>query len=312
MNNNKYIYIFLIMMLNIKNIFLTTSLSFLLGFYSICHLFIYIKRIEDVGNQNRTSFKEINFVLNEYENKYNKLQFEVIHLRCEINKLKKVVNNMKKNVESSFISPLSVSSLGTLDLSIDENVVCDELCDFNKELNEFHNLRSQGTSFTTNLVDDSNIDFDNDYFENNVDVQNNINNNENIINNNENIITNDYNLEQTTSSLESINYLKSIFGYEMVDTNNLNETNNRMNYKQNDNNINYNINTDINTNNNSNLNRNNNRAMSNNNLNYNDLDVNYIIKDENSINSYDSKSRKRSLSVSDVNWVGLTKKFIFG
>jgi hypothetical protein len=300
-------------MLNIKNIFLTTSLSFLLGFYSICHLFIYIKRIEDVGNQNRTSFKEINFVLNEYENKYNKLQFEVIHLRCEINKLKKVVNNMKKNVESSFISPLSVSSLGTLDLSIDENVVCDELCDFNQELNEFHNLRSQGTSFTTNLVDDSNIDFDNDYFENNVDVQNNINNNENTINNDndENIITNDYNLEQTTSSLESINYLKSIFGYEMVDTNNLNETNNRMNYKQNDNNINYNINTDINTNNNSNLNRNNNRAI-NNNFNYNDLDVNYIIKDENSINSYESKSRKRSLSVSDVNWVGLTKKFIFG
>jgi hypothetical protein len=288
-----------------------------LGFYSICHLFIYIKKIEDIGTQNRRSFEEINNNIYENEFKYKKLQNDVITLHFEVNKLKKIVKNMKIDVENSFVSPLSVSSLGTLDLSIDENVVCDELCDFNKELNEFHNLRSQGTSFTTNLVDDSNIDFDNDYFENNVDVQNNINNDENIINNNnENIITNDYNLEQTTSSLESINYLKSIFGYEMVDTNNLNETNNQINNNQNNNNINYNINyninTDINTNNNSNLNRNNNRSMSNNNFNYNDLDVNYIIKDENSINSYDSKSRKRSLSVSDVNWVGLTKKFIFG
>lgn len=295
MNNNKYIYILLLMVLNIKNIFFTTSLSFLLGFYSICHLFIYIKRIEDIGNQNRSSFKEINFVINEYENKYNKLQFEIASLRSEIDKLKKVVKNIQKNVDdSSFISPLSVSSLGTLDLSIDDNedkdnnIVCDELCNFNEELNEFHNLRSQGTSFTSNLVDDSNIDFDYE-------------NNENIINYNNDNINNDINkLEQTTSSIESINYLKSIFGYEMVDTN-----------KPDNFCINNNTNN-INTNTNNTYNNIDNNQYKKNNFNYNDLEVNYIIKDENSINSYDSKSRKRSLSVSDVNWVGLTKKFIFG
>jgi hypothetical protein len=293
MNNNKYIYISILMVLNIKNIFFTTSLSFLLGFYSICHLFIYIKRIEDVGNQNRSSFKEINFVINEYENKYNKLHFEIVSLRSEIDKLKKVVKNIQKNVDdSSFISPLSVSSLGTLDLSIDDNnentVICDELCNFNEELNEFHNLRSQGTSFTINLVDDSNIDF-------------NYENNENSINPNinDNNINNDNNkLEQTTSSIESINYLKSIFGYEMVDTN-----------KPDNFCINNNTNT-ININSINNIIDNN--QYKKNNFNYNELEVNYIVKDDNSINSYDTKSRKRSLSVSDVNWVGLTKKFIFG
>jgi len=288
MNNNKYIYTILLMVLNIKNIFLTTSLSFLLGFYSICHLFIYIKRIEDIGNQNRSSFKEINFVINEYENKYNKLQFEIVSLRSEIDKLKKVVKNIQKNVDSSksFISPLSVSSLGTLDLSIDDNnentIVCDELCNFNDELNEFHNLRSQGTSFTSNLVDDSNIDFDSDCYKNN----NNDNDNDNDNDNNENNI-----IEENSNSIDSVNYLKSIFGYEMIDSNKPNN---------------------ICINNNNNENNIVNNQLIKNNFNFDNLDINRIIKDDNSVNSYDSKSRKRSLSVSDVNWVGLTKKFIFG
>lgn len=310
MNNNKYIYILLLMVLNIKNIFFTTSLSFLLGFYSICHLFIYIKRIEDLGNQNRSSFKEINFVINEYETKYNKLHFEIISLRSEIDKLKKVVKNIQKNIDdSSFISPLSVSSLGTLDLSIDDNenydkdnnIICDELCNFNEELNEFHNLRSQGTSFNTNLVDDSNVDFDNYYSENNLNKENNIDSNDK-----------NNNLEQTTSSLESINYLKSIFGYEMVDTNKSDNfcINNNTNINNPNNNNTNNPNNPNNTNNTYNTIDNNKYIK--NSFNYNDLEVNYIIKDENSVNSYDSKSRKRSLSVSDVNWVGLTKKFIFG
>jgi hypothetical protein len=293
MNNNNYIYTIVLMMLNIKNIFLTTSLSFLFGFYSICHLFIYIKRIEDIGTYNRRSFEELNNNIYENDFKYKKLQNDVIRLHFEVNKLKKIVKCMKTDVENSFVSPLSVSSLGTLDISIDENdnnVVCDELCDFNDELKEFHELRSKGSSFNTNLVDDSNIDFEYD------------NDNEYI--DDENILfqdkqNNNTNLEQTTSSVDSINYLKSIFGYEMIeqknDTTVFNNTNNNI--------INNNINVDINNNINVNKNK----------INYNDLEINHIIKDDSSsINSYNSISRKRSLSVSDVNWVGITKKFIFG
>lgn len=296
--NNTYIYILLSMMLNIKNIFLTTSLSFLFGFYSICHLFVYIKRIEDIGTQNKSSFEEVHSIINDYEYKYNKLQFEVVSLRSEIDKLKKVVRNIQKNVnsniDSSFISPLSVSSLGTFDLSVDDEnkhgITCDELCDFN---NEFNELRSKGTSFdnsnsitnsfNTNLVDDSHFELNSDYDKYNIfnneknnDVNDNVNNNK----------TSEIELNQTTSSIESINYLKSIFGYEMVE-----ETKNDQK---------------INNDNNIHILKNNN--FSSNNV-YDELQVNRIIKDDNSIGSY---GKKRSLSVSDVNWVGLTKKFIFG
>lgn len=271
MNFTTYNYILLPMMLNIKNIFLTTSLSFLLGFYSVCHLLIYIKRIEDIGSQNRNSFDETHTTINEYEYKYNKLQFEVVSLRSEIDKLKKIVKNVQKNVDSSFISPLSVSSLGTLDLSIDENVIngitCDELCDFNKELNE---IRSKGTSFNTDLIDDSNFELSSDYYDNicnDTNKPNTINATNTMNKSNKSIDLN--------SSIESINYLKSIFGYELVEENNNNNAN----------------------------------AISNKKYNYDDLQVNRIIKDD---TSSIGSSKKRSLSVSDVNWVGLTKKFIFG
>jgi hypothetical protein len=307
--NNTYIYILLSMMLNIKNIFLTTSLSFLFGFYSLCHLFVYIKRIEDVGTQNRRSFEEVNIIMNDYEYKFNKLQFEVVSLRSEIDKLKKVVRSIQKNVDgSSFISPLSVSSLGTLDISIDENdnsntngITCDELCDFNKELIEirskgtsFDNTNSISNSFNTNLVDDSNFDLNSDYYDNNSNEKT----NELVNNNLENISSkkSELDLNQMTSSVESINYLKSIFGYEMIEEANNNYQINNNNYQLTDNNHQINNNDQL-TNN------------VYNNYNYDDLEVNRIVKDDNSIGSH---HKKRSLSVSDVNWVGITKKFIFG
>ena len=70
---------------NSKNIIFTSGLTFLLGLYSIYHLFIFIKQMDN----------KINNLKNEENNK-NKLEFEIIKINNEISsilyKLQKLEN----------------------------------------------------------------------------------------------------------------------------------------------------------------------------------------------------------------------------
>jgi len=270
----KLLYIDIETMIALKNIFLTSSLSFILGFYSLCNIFIYFKRIEHIQYRNRQSFFELNNTFETIEIKYNKLQYEVVCLKDELNEIKLLVNKLEK-YHDTFISP--VSSLETLDFSVNEDVICDELCNSQEK----YDIPSKITStpiiemepllfYNPSIVDDSHIDFS--YEEQNL---HNENNSSILINNDNDKSNSKSNNSEFTSSVDSINHLKSILGYQLVYEEDF--TNKCIQ-----------------------------RTTS---LSNEDVEVNRIIPEERTIIS---TRVKRSQSVSDVNWVGLTKRFIFG
>jgi hypothetical protein len=279
------LYIIIGNMNTLKNLFLTSSLSFILGFYSLCHIFIYFKRIEYAQQYNRKSFFQLNNTFEDIEIKFNKLQYEVVCLKDELSEIRDILSKLT-HIDNSFISP--VSSSETLDLSDDE-IICDELCN----INEKYIVPSKITSYPTininvdpsefynpQLVDDSHIEFSEDD-----ELQKNYN--ENIIphvtisDNSYKSVSLETKISQSTSnSIESINKLKSILGYQLVNTDDFSEDKCIV------------------------------RSFS---LSHEEVELNKIIPEdkESSVSSKTSRV-KRSHSVSDVNWVGLTKKFIFG
>jgi predicted nuclease with TOPRIM domain len=73
--------------MNIKNIFITTSLSVMFGYYSIYNIFNYLHDIKDKLNEITILEKK----LEETTNKYKELSFEFTNITCEINILSKKV-----------------------------------------------------------------------------------------------------------------------------------------------------------------------------------------------------------------------------
>jgi predicted nuclease with TOPRIM domain len=73
--------------MNIKNIFITTSLSVMFGYYSIYNIFNYLHDIKDKLNEITILEKK----LEETTTKYKELSFEFTNITCEINMLSKKV-----------------------------------------------------------------------------------------------------------------------------------------------------------------------------------------------------------------------------
>ena len=121
-------------MLSLKQLFITTSISVILGYFSIVHLFLHIKRIEDASE---LRFQQCQSLLNESNERYELLYNDYQKLKTEFAEYKS--QTYSHIVNQSFISPVSTAeSLIFSDDDTDHkntntNTICDELCTLTKE-----------------------------------------------------------------------------------------------------------------------------------------------------------------------------------
>lgn len=123
-------------MLSLKQLFITTSISVILGYFSIVHLFLHIKRIEDTSE---LRFQQCQSLLNESNERYELLYNDYQKLKTEFAEYKS--QSYSHIVNQSFISPVSTaeslifSDDDTDHKNTDRNAICDELCTLTKEPN---------------------------------------------------------------------------------------------------------------------------------------------------------------------------------
>ena len=129
----------LLLMMNIKNIFFTTSISIVFGVYSLYKIINHIHKLE-IKHKNHVN--NLNFLLEHsyvrYENikvEYTKLKEEIVSLKDKIIILEKQLTNSANNNDNNslFISPLTS---------------CDDLCELNN-----HNIAETVNAVELNIID---------------------------------------------------------------------------------------------------------------------------------------------------------------
>ena len=274
-------------MINIKNIFVTTSISIFCGVYSLYNIIYYIQRIEmKHHNQVENLNKMLDDTYKKYENikyEYLKMKDEIVTLNNKIIVLQDELNNQNNkcrlnpcinintNTNNDYISSDN-DSLKISECTDNNDIICDTLCKFNAispVMPSKESSNSLDTIFSEQLVDSPNFSLQ-DYSVS-LDIES---ESELIIKKEESYIFN---------SEESIKRLNEIF-------NDIGITHNNNNNNNNNNNI----------------------------LDYeSELDIVTPPPSKNSSfcsleNGSNQRIRKRSISVSEVNWIDITKKFIFG
>ena len=270
-------------MINIKNIFVTTSISIFCGVYSLYNIIYYIQKVEmkhhnHVENLN----KIIDDTYQKYENikhEYLKMKDMIVSLNNKIIVLEDEINRQTiYNEQKGFINKyhkincdsiscdtesLKLSEFTEFTDTDNDNIVCDTLCKLNPDFPSIPNKISSNsldTTFSDNFFNSNDIptkEYDNNLNE-----------------------FNDIGKSYVFTSEESIKKLNEIFNDIGITLSNINSNSNSK--------TNLNIET-----------------MS-------ELDIITPPPSKNSsFCSLENNPRKRSLSVSEVNWVDITKKFIF-
>jgi hypothetical protein len=126
-------------MMNIKNIFVTTSISIVFGVYSLYNIVHYIQRLE-IKHHNHVD--RLNKIIDETYQKYENIKNEYLKMKEEIvslnNKILTLEAEMKyrmsndKEFESSYISS-NTESLRLSDITDINDIVCDSLCNLSPD-----------------------------------------------------------------------------------------------------------------------------------------------------------------------------------
>lgn len=118
-------------MINIKNIFITTGISVLFGFYSIYNILEYINGIDRLY-MHRIS--ELQIKLDESTNKYKSLEFDYMIINTELIKLHDRVKELEEKneiLDTFFNSDNSVDATNEENNIFNDEIICDEYCDLN-------------------------------------------------------------------------------------------------------------------------------------------------------------------------------------
>jgi len=280
-------------MINIKNIFVTTSISIFCGVYSLYNIIYYIQKVEmkhhnHVENLN----KIIDDTYQKYENikhEYLKMKDMIVTLNNKIIVLEDEINRQTiYNEQKGFINKYSkincdYISSDTESLKLSEftdtdndNIVCDTLCKLNPDFPSIPNKISSNsldTTFSDNFFNSNDIPTKD--YDNNLNELNKLNELNELNEFNDMKLDNSIGKSYVFNSEESIKKLNEIFNDIGITLSNSK--------------TNLNIET-----------------MS-------ELDIITPPPSKNSsFCSLENYPRKRSLSVSEVNWMDITKKFIFG
>jgi len=235
---------YIIIMMNIKNIFVTTSISIFFGVYSLYNIVNYIQKLEIKHNN---QVEKLNKIIDETYKKYENIKYEYLKMKDEFvslnNKIQVLEEQIVKNIQPN-INYISSES----DLS--NSIICDTLCELSPD-KPLLPTRSESSNSLDSVFD----------FESNTVV-----------------ISTDLNSSQGImyNSTETINKLNEIF--DEIGIKRLSLKNPEFDSE---------VSTPPPTNNSS------------------------FCGSETGTNT-NTTIRKRSLSVNEVNWMDITKKFIFG
>lgn len=137
-----------IIMMNIKNIFITTGISVLFGVYSIYNILDYLRAL---NNHRVKQINRLQQLVNDTNKKYSDLQVKYVELQKNHTEL--CVSYEKINIEIHLLN-IKINQLHenkTIDINLTTfqdntcdkisntaNLVCDELCDLNTEIPRIH------------------------------------------------------------------------------------------------------------------------------------------------------------------------------
>jgi predicted nuclease with TOPRIM domain len=132
-----------IIMMNIKNIFITTGISVLFGVYSIYNILEYLRilnnhRVKQINNlqhlvnETNTKYKNLQMKYHELSSNYEEINKEINLLNIKIAELQE--NKMKDTATNIDIYTNNSSYPENLTL----NIICDELCNLNNEIPRVH------------------------------------------------------------------------------------------------------------------------------------------------------------------------------
>jgi hypothetical protein len=119
--------------MNIKNIFITTGISVLFGFYSFYNILEYINGIDRLYMY---KISELQIKLEESNNKYKSLETEYMIINKELIKLYDIVKELERKneiLDTFFTSNNNVDTSyeEEFNTSLNNQPICDEHCDLN-------------------------------------------------------------------------------------------------------------------------------------------------------------------------------------
>jgi hypothetical protein len=139
-----------IIMMNIKNIFITTGISVLFGVYSIYNILEYLRilnsyRVKQINNlrhlvnDTNTKYKDLQMKHDELHKNYNELSTNYEKINKEINLLNIKIAELQENKMKDNATDIDIY---TNNISYPEiptpNIICDELCNLNNEIPRVH------------------------------------------------------------------------------------------------------------------------------------------------------------------------------
>lgn len=142
-----------IIMMNIKNIFITTGISVLFGVYSIYNILEYLRvlnnhRVKQINslqhlvNDTNTKYKDLQMKHDELQKNYNELSTNYEKINKEINLLNIKIIELQENKMKDIAATTTDIDIYTNNSSYHENptpnIICDELCNLNNEIPRVH------------------------------------------------------------------------------------------------------------------------------------------------------------------------------
>lgn len=139
-------------MLYLKNIFYTTGLSFIIGFYSIYNIFFYIKNIE------HKYVNEINQLKEEIKNNnlnYNRLEFEFVEIKNKLHELNNTIFELEEKYKLVSKNELhyNLNDDEYNNNYIKNDIFCDELCDIDINFSPNQKMGTMNSFSSSNLLD---------------------------------------------------------------------------------------------------------------------------------------------------------------
>lgn len=134
-----------IIMMNIKNIFITTGISVLFGVYSIYNILEYLRLL---NNHRVKQINSLQHSLNDTNKKYNDLQIKYIELQQNYNDLSISHEQINKEIHILNMKIVELQENKMVDINITSTtnsipddtsiIICDEFCNLNNDIPRIH------------------------------------------------------------------------------------------------------------------------------------------------------------------------------
>lgn len=160
-----------IIMINIKNLFITTGITLLFGGYSIYNILEYLRilnnyRVKQINSQQQhvndinKKYDDLQIKYIELQTNYNELSIKYENINKELHILQiKVLELQKNKINETYIYCNDILSKST------PSIICDELCYFNSKIPRLH-METMGAINDINDINNINVnDIDTEFVE---------------------------------------------------------------------------------------------------------------------------------------------------